>query len=443
MRLVERAARRTGLGAMLLAVLAGSALSYPLDGADTMGIHRLEGYRKLQDASGGAKLPPGALLGSEEIQLHLTGHPDLDLPGHEDPDLQAALEGMLAKRHPSYSVTLVDFTDPEHLAVASVRGNQETVPGSVGKLGILIGFMDALARAYPEPSARKALLTDTVVRATDWAVGDTHTIPKFASATGRILHARLVKGESYTLAEWLDHMVSVSSNAAASTVWKEAMLLRHFGAGYPPTPEQEAAFFAAKSGSELQALSLQVIEDPLRAAGIVPGEFRQGTMFTRHGKNVVPGTRSFMTPYGVSRILLRMEQGRLVDEWASREMKRYLYVTKRRVRYIFAPELSGAAVYFKSGSMYGCKPEKGFQCGQFRGNRLNLMNSAVVVESPAKPGPEQRRYLVVLTSNVLKVNAAWEHSRIAAAIEQAIRTRQIAPIEDQGAEKDQGEAEGE
>lgn len=417
--------------------------AYPLDGADTLGIRRLEGYRRKQQAQGGSKLPPGALLASEDIVLHLREHPDLDLEGHEDPGLQAALEAMLARRHPSYSVALVDYTDPEHLAVASVRGARTQVPGSVGKLGILVGLFDAMKRAFPSLEKRQELLGYHVVKATDWAVGDRHTVPKFDLENGKMRYQVLKRGERYTLGEWIDHMVSVSANSAASTLWKEAMLLRRFGSAYPPTAAQEAEFFGQTPGAELQRLSLVLIEEPLREAGLAPGEFRQGTMFTRHGKRVVPGTRSFASPLGLARILLRMEQGRLVDPWSSLEMKRFLYVTKRRVRYIFAPELKQAAVYFKSGSMYGCKPEAGFQCGKFRGNRLNLMNAAVLVESPARPRAGQRRYLVALMSNVLKVNAAWEHSRIGAAIEALVRTRQLAPIETEAAESEKAAAGGE
>jgi hypothetical protein len=403
--------------------------AYPLDGADTLGIRRLEGYRQKQVRSWGAKLPPGALLTSKQIGLHLTAHPELDLDGSRDLALQEALETMLAKRHSSYAAALVDFTDPDHLAVAEVRGERTQVPGSVGKLGILVALFDGLKRAFPDLKKRQELLGYHVIKATQWAVGDHHTIPKFDLVSGKMRYQILKKGERYTLGEWIDHMVSVSANSAASVLWREAMLLRHFGSKYPPTAQDAKAFFSLTPKKELQRLSLAVIEEPLRAVGVKPEEFRQGTMFTPYGRRTVPGTRSFASPLGLARILLRMEQGRLVDTWSSLEMKRFLYVTKRRVRYIFAPELRHAAVYFKSGSMYGCKPEAGFTCKQFEGNRLNLMNAVVEVESPATPGPGQRRYIAVLMSNVLKVNAAWDHSRIAAEIEKAVRERQVAPVE--------------
>ena len=60
------------------------------------------------------------------------------------------------------------------------------------------------------------------------------------------------------------------------------------------------------------------------------------------------------------------------------------------------------------------------------------MNSVAIIESPAARGPDQKRYIVALLSNVLRVNSAWDHSRIAAAIEQTVRTRQPVAIKDAG-----------
>lgn len=406
--------------------------AYPLDAADTLGIRRLTGYATSQAAKTGSKLPPGALLGRADIMLSLQSAPGLDLTTlAKDPVLQKALEETLAKRDPSYAIALVDITDPQRIAWAGLREDRSQLPGSVGKVGCMIALFDGLARAFPEPEQRERILRDRVIEATDWAVGDRHTVPILDPASGRNRHRVVKAGDRFSLYEWLDHMISASANSAGSTIWKEAMLLRKFGTTYPPSAEDEARFFRDTPKKELSRLSLQVIEDPLAAAGVATG-FRQGTMFTGAGQRYVPGVPSAATPLALVRILLRIEQGRLVDAWSSLEMKRLLYITKRRYRYCFAPELSGSAVYFKSGSIYGCKPEPGFSCGQFRGNRMNLMNSVAIVESPAVRGQDQKRYLVALMSNVLKVNSAWDHSRIAAALDQAVRTRAAAAIQDQG-----------
>jgi hypothetical protein len=121
-------------------------------------------------------------------------------------------------------------------------------------------------------------------------------------------------------------------------------------------------------------------------------------------------------------------------------MKRYLYMTRKRYRYVYASELSRSAVYFKSGSFYRCAPEEGFRCGKYKGNVENLMNSIAIVESPAEPGPEQRRYAVVLFSNVLRENSAWDHARLGAAIDQAVRTRAETKASTLGSESEKDAA---
>ena len=75
---------------------------------------------------------------------------------------------------------------------------------------------------------------------------------------------------------------------------------------------------------------------------------RQGTMWTRTGQSRIPGTASFATPRELARLLVKIEQGQVVDAWSSLEMKRYLYQTKKRYRYTYAPELAGAAVFLAS-----------------------------------------------------------------------------------------------
>jgi hypothetical protein len=108
---------------------------------------------------------------------------------------------------------------------------------------------------------------------------------------------------------------------------------------------------------------------------------------------------------------LRMEQGRLVDEWSSRQLKRLTYVTERRIRYAASPKLADSAVYFKSGSLYSCKEEPGFECGKYKGNRKNYMNSFAIIESPA--GERRLHYMVMLISNVLRKNSAYDHLTLA------------------------------
>ncbi len=423
----------------LAAVISTAPLTaYPLDLAERFGIQRLLGDRALQEQPGGPKLPPGALLGGEEIRLHLTeSNPGWDLDGVEkDAALQAALSSMFSQRDPSYAVAVVDITDPENIAWAGLRENNTQLPGSVGKVLCLIALMDGLRRNYPEVADRERVLRERFMVASDWALGDSHSVPKYDPATGRNRSSAVALGDRFSLAEWIDHMISASANSAGAMVWKEAMLLRRFGPTYPPTAEQEQAFFRDTPRAALTALSQIVIDEPLDAAGIDRSKLRQGTFWTRVGQARIPGVQSFASPKELVRVLLRIEQGRMVDAWSSREMKRFLYMTKKRYRYVYAPELAESAVYFKSGSFYQCREEDGFSCGKYKGNAQNIMNSVAIVESPATPGESQKRYLVALLSNVLKVNSAWDHSRIGAAIDTLVRTRRPAEVIESGSEKD-------
>ena len=92
-----------------------------------------------------------------------------------------------------------------------------------------------------------------------------------------------------------------------------------------------------------------------------------------------------------------------------------MYMTEKRIRYASAPRLSKSAVYFKSGSLYSCKEEEGYECGKYKGNRLNYMNSVAIVEKP-----DGNVYLVALMSNVLKINSAVEHQTLATYIDRIL-----------------------
>jgi hypothetical protein len=426
------------LAAALVALLQPvvPAGGYPLDGSGRTGIRRLDGYLKAQQTAGAQKLPPGALLGVDDIHLSLLDNRDWDLvAAPRDPELQPALEAVFRSRHPSYGVAVIDITDPASPAWAGVREERTQLPGSVGKIACLIALFDGLRRAYPEVGERQRLLREHFVVADSWATGDPHTVPKYDSAAGVNRFSVVVPGDRFTLSEWVDHMISASANSAGAMVWREAMLLRVFGSDYPPSPEQAAAFFRETPGPELTQLSQTVINEPLAAAGIELTQLQQGTFWTRVSQARIPGIRSFASPRELARVLLRIEQGRMVDEWSSLEMKRYLYMTKKRYRYAYPPELAASAIYFKSGSFYQCRPEEGFQCAKYRGNVQNLMNSIAIVESPAERGPEQKRYIVALISDVLKVNSAWDHSRLAAAIEEMIQTRKPVQVRDKGSDE--------
>ncbi len=449
-----------------LCLLSSAADAYPLDGEEESGIRRLQGYINVQQRPAGPKLPQGALLGVDEIELSLLSHaqiPDFDAVP-PDPELKAALESIFQNRDPSYGVVVVDMSDPGHLIWAGIRPDNKQNPGSVGKVLTMIGLFDALAQAFPDTKDRARILRDTEVDAGDWVLGESNDVPHYDVATGLNRFSAIKPENRFRLSEWIDHMISPSANAAASVVWREAMLIRHFGAEYPVGTERADAFFRDTPKPQLTDLSLRVISEPLQRAGIHTQNIQQGSFWTRTGKTRVPGSNSFATPRELARLMFRLEQGRLVDTWSSLEMKRYLYITKRRYRYVYAPELHEAAVYFKSGSFYGCREEPGFKCRKYMGNVRNLMNSVAIIESPArppgetsgssmqtsegtqplpaKPRREQTRYIVALMSNVLRTNSAWDHSRMAVAIDKAVKTRAKVEVKEK-AEEGEMKAAGE
>ncbi len=167
---------------------------------------------------------------------------------------------------------------------------------------------------------------------------------------------------------------------------------------------------------ELTNLGNDVVNLPLRSLGITFEEWRLGTFFTR-GSNAYVGSKdgSSGTPIGLMKFLVQLEQGKVVDEKSSLEMKRLMYMTDRRIRYAQAPALKDAAVYFKSGSLYKCDRSKGEGCGKYMGNVQNFMNSIAIVEHP-----NGKKYMVALMTNVLRKNSATDHMYLAGRIDKLI-----------------------
>ncbi len=133
----------------------------------------------------------------------------------------------------------------------------------------------------------------------------------------------------------------------------------------------------------MSEIFLKAIESPITRSGLNIDELRQGSFFTHQGKKQVAGTSSYATPRALAEFVLKMEQGKLVDDWSSREIKRLMYITERRIRYGSSGVLRPSAVYFKSGSLYSCQPEEGFVCKKYHGNKRNFMNSIAIIETEA------------------------------------------------------------
>jgi hypothetical protein len=413
-------------GCFLACILAATALAenlfgYPIDGYAETGIRRLERLRLIQQKEiRGTLPPPGGMRGGNEIKLNLSGlsAAEKDLLPVPDTVLQRKVNALFGRKNPNYSCAILDITPGRVPRFAAWKPEKAGVPGSVGKLAIAAGLFTELHRLFPNDIVkRKELLRTRMVRAGEWAMPNHHEVPVFDLKT-HAYSARPVRVDDvFSLYEWTDHMLSASSNAAASVVWKEVILMRVFGAEYPPADTAETRYFSKTPKSEIGALANAVVNGPLRELDISEGEWNLGSFFTAGGKRLAPaGGGSKATPRALLRFLIRMEQGKIVDEWSSLEMKKFMYMTARRIRYASSPSLADAAVYFKSGSQYKCSKEAGFVCKKYHGNVENHMNSVVVVEHP-----DGTRYLVVLMSNVLKVNSAYDHQVIASEIDKMLR----------------------
>ena len=418
------ASRLTIAGLMTLAPLAVPA--WPLDGYPDTGIRRVEGSRlanegKVRDV----KQPPGALLPTSAVDLRLLGHRDLDLPA-PDPAFTAQIVKLLGSEADRYGIAVLDLTDPAQPRYAEHRGDYQQNVGSVGKLVVATALFQALADTWPDTAKRLAVLKNTQITADAFAHWDHHTIRLFNPATDTLVRRPVQDGDRGSLYEWLDWMLSVSSNSAASMVMREAMLIRQFGTRYPVPDAEIEQFFRDTPKRELSALFDRTFVEPLVRNGFDVEMLRQGSFFTAEGKRLVPGIgNSYGTARELMKLVLRLEEGRVVDEWSSRQIKRLLYMTERRIRYASSPALAEAAVYFKSGSLYSCEPEPGFSCGKYRGNVRNYMNSVAIVESPTSD--PKLHYVVTLISNVLRKNSAATHQALATEIQRLLEETHSAP----------------
>jgi hypothetical protein len=414
----------TFLSSLLIVLTAlvstSSSYSYPLDGYKETGIRRVEGARLANEglAIGGFQ-PPGAMLTTQQVDLRLLNR-DIGLPA-ADPAFSSQVKALLGEHADEYGIAVLDLTDLDNPRYAEHRQNHRQNVGSVGKLLVALGYFQALADAWPDDlERRKAVLRDTIMTADDFSHSDHHTIRLFDVETKKLIRRPLQDGDQGSVWEYLDWMLSVSSNSAAAMVMRDAMLLRHFGQRYPVSEEQIKSFFDDTPGAELTKIFQQTFWQPVTQNGLSLNEIRQGSFFTRQGKkNVNGGGLSYASARSLMDFLLKMENGVLVDEWSSRQLKRLLYMTERRIRYASSPELKDAAVYFKSGSWYKCKAEEGFKCGSYRGNVINYMNSVAIVEQEIDGVKLQ--YMVIVISNVLRQNSAVEHQTLGTEIHRLIK----------------------
>lgn len=412
------------IGLIVLACSAFTTLSYyPIDGYAHTGIKRLKRLEliksgELKDVS---KLPEGAMKSYMDITLNLLSKKADSVTYYlkVDDDFQKQIGNLFKGLDKSYSLAVLDISDINHVRYAQRNETFGYQPGSVGKIAVLVGLFDQLAKIYPDDfEKRLELLRSKSVKAGVWGLTDEHTIPIYNIETQKLLKRQVIASDVFTLFEWADHMLSVSNNGAASILWREVLLMQAFGEKYPDLTQEEAdEYFKTTPKKELTDIGIDVVNLPLRDLGITEDEWRLGRFFTR-GANTYVGDKggSIGTPIGLMKFLIQLEQGNVVDEQSSLEMKRLMYMTDRRIRYAQSPALKEAAVYFKSGSLYKCDRSNGETCGKYMGNVQNFMNSVAIVEHP-----DNCNYMVVLMTNVLRKNSATDHMMLAASIDKIIK----------------------
>ena len=398
--------------------------AYPIDGFGLTGIRRLMYLDLILKGELTATQPiKGAQKKLEDLKLNLfqTSKADslVTLPP-VDPTLQKSLNALFPNLHESYSISLLDITPGKPIRYASRKEDRGFQPGSVGKLAVISGFFCELANLYPESfEKRQELLKTKIVRAGKWGLYDEHTVPFFNPETRKLVKRTVQARDTFSLYEWADHMMSVSNNGAATIIWREAILLRVFGEKYPALTEEESeTYFKNTPKAELADIANSVVNDPLRSAGIGEDEWRLGRLFTSGGNSYIPAKGgSIGSPKALMKWLVALERGDLIDTESSLEIKRLLYMTDRRIRYGANSSLKDAAIYFKSGSLYKCDRTTMPDCGKYRGNVQNFMNSVAIIEHD-----DGTTYLVALLSNVLQKNSNIDHNTLAGRIDKIVRS---------------------
>lgn len=396
-----------------------SFIKYPIDGYDYTGIKRLYQLRKMQiDSVDNYRIPSGANKKWSEIQLNLTTRKTDSIDNLLVNDTEFDEKIRRITPGGNYSLSILDMSNPKDLKYASHRENSGYQPGSVGKLAVLLAVFNQLAKICPDSfEDRINYLKARKVTAGYWGTGDHHTIPIYDIDKDQLTRRVVIASDEFSLFEWLDHMVSVSNNGAASVMYREAMLMAAFGNDYFFLDEEKAEkYFEETPRDSLTNLSHSVVNKPLRNLGISESEWKLGGFFTRgSSRHLSRKGGSIGTPKGLMKFLVQLEQGNVIDEASSLEMKRLIYLTDRRIRYAKSPRLDEAAVYFKSGSYYKCDRDKNPDCGKYAGNVFNYMNSVIIVEQP-----NGVKYIVCLMTNVLNKNSAGAHLYLASKIDDAI-----------------------
>ena len=405
---------------LTLSILASFGFTeYPIDGYNYTGIARLLRLERMeQDSIDNPRIPKGAYKKLADIQLNLLSKKSVDISNFlkEDPEFEEKINRLFPGS--GYSAAVMDITNPDDTHFAAFREEIGYQPGSVGKIAVITALFTELEKLCPDSwEQRVHILKTKKVKSRYWGTGDHHTVPIYDIDNDKLTRRKVVASDEFSLYEWVDHMMSVSNNGAASVVWREALLMSGLGQDYFNTTEESSEqYFKDAPRDSLTNLANEVVNLPLRKLGIDEDEWRLGSFFTAAANKYVSDKGgSIGTPIGLMKYLVQLEQGKVVDEASSLEIKRMLYMTDRRIRYAHSKELDSAAVYFKSGSFYKCDRKKDPNCAAYAGNVYNYMNSVIIVEHP-----NGKKYIVCLMTNVLNKNSAGAHMYLATKIDKVI-----------------------
>ena len=155
---------------------------YPIDGYEHTGIKRLKRLELIKSGEivDAAKLPAGAYKSYMDIKLNL-------LPKRNDSvhcflkvnePFQKEISNLFRGLDKSYSLAVLDISDINHVRYAQRNETSGYQPGSVGKIAVLLGLFDQLAKIYPDDFEKRLdLLRNKSVKAGVWGLTDEHTVP--------------------------------------------------------------------------------------------------------------------------------------------------------------------------------------------------------------------------------------------------------------------------
>ncbi|MCB0309713.1 MAG: serine hydrolase [Bdellovibrionales bacterium] len=408
--------------ATMTPLLARSLDAYPLDEFERTGINRLEGYLLgLNTTSGRKNLVVGQLLSGAEIKLSDNIAPKA-LPVN-DSDFQASLKPLLPPSGTT-RIAILDITNPQEPAYAAINGQQQFVPGSVGKIVLALTFFDQLAQLYPfDLEKRKAVLKQRYLIANSFTENDSHVIPIWRRNIGILSFQPISRGDRANIWSYLDWMLSASSNAAASMIAREIVTIAKFRKEYPPDLSEQIRFIKSSSPSSLGRLLRESVVSALSKAGLDPKKLNQTSLFTSRAKQIVQGSGSTANVHQLITLMYKMETGNLIDQFSSLALKKLLYSTQKRIRYASADSLDRAAVYYKAGSLFSCNPQQLQPCHRYQGTKTNQMNSIALIEDPARA--PRLRYIVALSTDILRQNSSVLHAQLANVVHKFMKRRSV------------------